>query len=239
MKIKKIQFGRSMVEMLGVLAIIGVLSVGAVSGFRYAMDIFSSLHASIQPLVSAIPSASSEPAPAKPLPPVTKHAAPPKPIPQPLIDLKAQQPAQAQPQQPLPQPQGTSSAPSLPPKPSSSAAPAQPAQPTYKPRPFEAEPLKKPTVPDPVITDDMDEETRAIVMKRYEEDKMTAEQKWVMMRKRRELEEQIHNEKEQRIVDDQKEEMEYEAVVRQHQEKMHNLQSHPHTELLSHQVTCA
>ncbi len=30
--------GRSMVEMLGVLAIIGVLSIGALNGFRYAMD---------------------------------------------------------------------------------------------------------------------------------------------------------------------------------------------------------
>ena len=31
------QLGRSMVEMLGVLAIIGVLSVGGISGYRYAM----------------------------------------------------------------------------------------------------------------------------------------------------------------------------------------------------------
>ena len=30
--------GRSMIEMLGVLAIIGVLSIGAIVGFRYAMD---------------------------------------------------------------------------------------------------------------------------------------------------------------------------------------------------------
>ena len=30
--------GRSMVEMLGVLAIIGVLSVGGVAGYHYAMD---------------------------------------------------------------------------------------------------------------------------------------------------------------------------------------------------------
>ena len=35
---RKEQSGRSMVEMLGVLAIIGVLSVGGVAGYRYAMD---------------------------------------------------------------------------------------------------------------------------------------------------------------------------------------------------------
>ena len=34
----KNQSGRSMVEMLGVLAIIGVLSVGGIAGYRYAMD---------------------------------------------------------------------------------------------------------------------------------------------------------------------------------------------------------
>ena len=32
------ELGRSMVEMLGVLAIIGVLSVGAISGYSKAMD---------------------------------------------------------------------------------------------------------------------------------------------------------------------------------------------------------
>ena len=30
--------GRSMVEMLGVLAIVGVLSIGAISGYTYAMS---------------------------------------------------------------------------------------------------------------------------------------------------------------------------------------------------------
>ena len=35
---KKNEFGRSMVEMLGVLAIIGVLSVGGITGYRNAMD---------------------------------------------------------------------------------------------------------------------------------------------------------------------------------------------------------
>lgn len=35
---KKIQSGRSMVEMLGVLAIIGVLSIGGITGYRYAMQ---------------------------------------------------------------------------------------------------------------------------------------------------------------------------------------------------------
>ena len=35
---KQSQSGRSMVEMLGVLAIIGVLSVGAIAGYRYAMN---------------------------------------------------------------------------------------------------------------------------------------------------------------------------------------------------------
>ena len=34
---KQSQSGRSMVEMLGVLAIIGVLSVGGIAGYRYAM----------------------------------------------------------------------------------------------------------------------------------------------------------------------------------------------------------
>lgn len=37
MKIQHNQSGRSMVEMLGVLAIIGVLSIGGVAGYRYAM----------------------------------------------------------------------------------------------------------------------------------------------------------------------------------------------------------
>ena len=34
---KKLQYGRSMIEMLGVLAIIGVLSVGAIAGYQKAM----------------------------------------------------------------------------------------------------------------------------------------------------------------------------------------------------------
>ena len=34
---KKLEYGRSMVEMLGVLAIIGVLSVGAIAGYQKAM----------------------------------------------------------------------------------------------------------------------------------------------------------------------------------------------------------
>ena len=34
---KKSQFGRSMIEMLGVLAIIGVLSVGGIAGYSKAM----------------------------------------------------------------------------------------------------------------------------------------------------------------------------------------------------------
>ncbi|MBR4932336.1 MAG: hypothetical protein IKZ02_04840 [Alphaproteobacteria bacterium] len=38
MRIKLNECGRSMIEILGVLAIIGVLSVGAVAGYRYAMD---------------------------------------------------------------------------------------------------------------------------------------------------------------------------------------------------------
>ena len=32
------QEGRSMIEMLGVLAVIGVLSIGGISGYRMAMD---------------------------------------------------------------------------------------------------------------------------------------------------------------------------------------------------------
>ena len=35
---KKAQFGRSMIEMLGVLAIIGVLSIASISGYTKAMD---------------------------------------------------------------------------------------------------------------------------------------------------------------------------------------------------------
>ena len=35
---KKIQLGRSMVEMLGVLAIIGILSVTGIKGFSMAMN---------------------------------------------------------------------------------------------------------------------------------------------------------------------------------------------------------
>ena len=35
---QKIQFGRSMVEMLGVLAIIGVLSIGGLLGYRRAVN---------------------------------------------------------------------------------------------------------------------------------------------------------------------------------------------------------
>ena len=37
-KIKKNESGRSMVEVLGVLAIIGVLSVGGIAGYKVAMD---------------------------------------------------------------------------------------------------------------------------------------------------------------------------------------------------------
>ena len=37
MKFKKSQSGRSMVEMLGVLAIIGVLSVGGIAGYSLSM----------------------------------------------------------------------------------------------------------------------------------------------------------------------------------------------------------
>ena len=38
MKTEKINSGRSMIEMLGVLAIIGVLSIGGLAGFKYASD---------------------------------------------------------------------------------------------------------------------------------------------------------------------------------------------------------
>lgn len=37
---KNNQFGRSMLEMLGVLAIIGVLSVGGIAGYSKAMEKF-------------------------------------------------------------------------------------------------------------------------------------------------------------------------------------------------------
>lgn len=37
-KMTKLESGRSMVEMLGVLAIIGVLSIGGIAGYKYAMD---------------------------------------------------------------------------------------------------------------------------------------------------------------------------------------------------------
>lgn len=38
MTTKKFDSGRSMVEMLGTLAIISVLSVGAIAGYSYGMD---------------------------------------------------------------------------------------------------------------------------------------------------------------------------------------------------------
>ena len=38
MRIKHNETGRSMVEMLGVLAVVGVLSIGGVAGYRYAVD---------------------------------------------------------------------------------------------------------------------------------------------------------------------------------------------------------
>ncbi|MBQ6854135.1 MAG: hypothetical protein IJO11_01675, partial [Alphaproteobacteria bacterium] len=38
MKVKINEIGRSMVEMLGVLAVTGVLSVGGIMGYRFAMD---------------------------------------------------------------------------------------------------------------------------------------------------------------------------------------------------------
>ena len=38
MRIKQNETGRSMVEMLGVLAVVGVLSIGGVAGYRYAVD---------------------------------------------------------------------------------------------------------------------------------------------------------------------------------------------------------
>ena len=56
-KFKGQQLGRSMVEMLGVLAIIGVLSVGGVAGYRYAMqkifenevqDLFARIYQGVQ-----------------------------------------------------------------------------------------------------------------------------------------------------------------------------------------------
>ena len=37
-RIKKIQSGRSMMEMLGVLAIVGVLSTGGIAGYSFAME---------------------------------------------------------------------------------------------------------------------------------------------------------------------------------------------------------
>ena len=36
---KKLESGRSMVEMLGVLAIIGVLSIGGISGYTLSMPV--------------------------------------------------------------------------------------------------------------------------------------------------------------------------------------------------------
>ena len=37
-KLKHSQWGRSMVEMLGVLAIIGILSIGGIAGYTKAME---------------------------------------------------------------------------------------------------------------------------------------------------------------------------------------------------------
>jgi len=47
---KKNESGRSMVEMLGVLAIIGVLSVGGIAGYKMAMrkNAVNKLHALVQ-----------------------------------------------------------------------------------------------------------------------------------------------------------------------------------------------
>ncbi len=45
MKKSKIESGRSMVEMLGVLAIIGVLSVGGIAGYKAAMEKITTNHA--------------------------------------------------------------------------------------------------------------------------------------------------------------------------------------------------
>ena len=39
-KVKSFELGRSMIEMLGVLAIIGVLSVGGIAGYSKAMEKF-------------------------------------------------------------------------------------------------------------------------------------------------------------------------------------------------------
>ncbi|MBQ3117130.1 MAG: hypothetical protein IJC11_02265, partial [Alphaproteobacteria bacterium] len=38
MRIFKNEIGRSMLEMLGVLAVVGVLSVGGIMGYKFAMD---------------------------------------------------------------------------------------------------------------------------------------------------------------------------------------------------------
>ena len=64
-KIKSEQYGRSMVEMLGVLAIIGVLSVGGIAGYSKAMakfklskamDQISTIVANVRTLYSSQPS---------------------------------------------------------------------------------------------------------------------------------------------------------------------------------------
>lgn len=188
--------------------------------------LFAALHASLQPLIAAIPSSTSEPPPSKPLPSVSRPVAPPKPIAQPLVDTSSvtSQPSGGAPPRPRPPSPSSSSgaggAPLLPPKPSAGGSSSSVSVGSSV-SVSSAEPLRKPVVPEPVLTDDMDEETRAIVLKRYEEDKMVAEQKWVMMRKRRELEEQARAEKAQRLVDDRRDEAAYEKVVREHQEKMH------------------
>lgn len=80
--------------------------------------------------------------------------------------------------------------------------------------------IPKPEVPAPVYTADMDEETREVTKRRYEEDKMTAEQRWVMQRKKKEIEEEQRVETARREYDDKTTAAEYERQVAELQARL-------------------
>lgn len=59
-------------------------------------------------------------------------------------------------------------------------------------------------MPEPIITDDMDEETKAIVRRRAEEDRQRAEQKAVLKRRLEDLEHEQKMELQRRETEDRK-----------------------------------
>eukprot|EP01105_Mastigella_eilhardi_P004412 TRINITY_DN158_c0_g2_i1.p1 TRINITY_DN158_c0_g2~~TRINITY_DN158_c0_g2_i1.p1 ORF type:complete len:639 (+),score=251.94 TRINITY_DN158_c0_g2_i1:90-2006(+) len=75
-------------------------------------------------------------------------------------------------------------------------------------------------IPDPVITDDMDEETKAIVRKRHQQDKERAEQKAIMKRKLEELEYEQKQEFARREMEDRKRREDFERLLREVDERI-------------------